>query len=83
MELAFKSNASPREAVRRPLLKGPGRLFRSLGRHCHKKAAGEEAEPAVDSLKAVHEAPGNSLLPAAAADGQAELSMQWVQLGPQ
>ena len=66
---ASKSSASPREAVRRPLLKGPGRLFRSLGRHSHKKAAAEEAEPDVDSLEAVHEAPGNSLLPAAAANG--------------
>ena len=59
MELASNSNASSQEAVRRPLLKAPGRLFRSLGRHSHKKAAAEEAEPDVASLEAVHEASGN------------------------
>ena len=82
VELASKSSASLRKAVRRPLLKGPSRLFRSFGRHSYKQAAAEEAEPGVDSRDAVHEAPGNSSLPAAAADGQAELTQQWVQLGP-
>ena len=53
VEHASRSSASLREAVRRPLLKGPGRLFRSLGRHSHKKAA-EEAEPDVDSLEMGH-----------------------------
>ena len=82
VEVASHSNASPREAVRRPLLKAPSRLFRSFGRQSHKRAAAEEAEPDVDSLEAVHAAPGNSLPPAAAADGQAESTQQWVQLGP-
>ena len=79
---ASNSNAPPQEAVRRPVFKGPRRLLQSLRRHSRKVAAAQAAEPDMDSLEAVHEAPGTALLPAAAANRHAELTQQWVQLGP-